>query len=437
MKTTKQLAALEGKLISTKIENNELSIYTKAGALATKQVSLPNGIYSTALIKLGELPEKSEETEPASEPTYIFNPIKNEFPLSLFESISKFSGNDEIRPQLMGVFYDAENKKIVATNAHVLRFENIDLGSINFILPTANIKEVAKIAKISTLIDATLFGEDDKPSKMRFTFADSTAYICSLESGAYPNWLGVIPKYETGHRIKISKQTQSEMMQYTKDLALSGGSGAKFQQVLFNIDTNTATIEDINLGCSKSWTFESEQTEYPEICGLVVPVLMENCTAENYFGINMYYMNNANTEELYYNCPTKALLIPSASQDSPKKTTPKKQAVKPIEQPTPEPVKPIEQPEPEQVDEYPEPEPIKHTSIKAISTTKAETAPEPISRNIKVVDYSEKAIAVVGDTKLIKEELKAAGGRFNAHLKCGAGWIFSKKKTDIVNGIIK
>ena len=50
------------------------------------------------------------------------------------------------------------------------------------------------------------------------------------------------------------------------------------------------------------------------------------------------------------------------------------------------------------------------------------------AKGIQVIDYSEKAIAIVGETKAIKETLKTLGGRFNAHLTCGAGWIFSKTK---------
>ncbi|NDV64697.1 fusion protein [Bacteroides sp. 224] len=50
----------------------------------------------------------------------------------------------------------------------------------------------------------------------------------------------------------------------------------------------------------------------------------------------------------------------------------------------------------------------------------------------KMVEYSEKAIAVFGDTKAIKDELKAMGGRFNSRLtfngKKLAGWIFSKSQ---------
>ena len=43
-------------------------------------------------------------------------------------------------------------------------------------------------------------------------------------------------------------------------------------------------------------------------------------------------------------------------------------------------------------------------------------------------DYSEKAFAITGDTKPIRNICKKLGGRFNAWLTCGAGWVFPKKK---------
>ncbi len=52
----------------------------------------------------------------------------------------------------------------------------------------------------------------------------------------------------------------------------------------------------------------------------------------------------------------------------------------------------------------------------------------PISCNFEIIDYSEKAIALIGDTKPIADKLKELGGRFNPRLSCGAGWIFSKRK---------
>ena len=49
-----------------------------------------------------------------------------------------------------------------------------------------------------------------------------------------------------------------------------------------------------------------------------------------------------------------------------------------------------------------------------------------------LVEYSSKAVAVFGDTKTIKDELKAMGGRFNARLTFNgqklAGWIFPKSQ---------
>lgn len=47
---------------------------------------------------------------------------------------------------------------------------------------------------------------------------------------------------------------------------------------------------------------------------------------------------------------------------------------------------------------------------------------------LRFVNYSEKAFAVVGDTKAHRKQLKKLGGRFNPKLRCGAGWIFSKKR---------
>jgi hypothetical protein len=56
--------------------------------------------------------------------------------------------------------------------------------------------------------------------------------------------------------------------------------------------------------------------------------------------------------------------------------------------------------------------------------------------NIQIIEYSEKAIAVIGETKPIKDELKALGGRFNFRLHCGAGWIFPTAKRSAIEKLI-
>lgn len=63
------------------------------------------------------------------------------------------------------------------------------------------------------------------------------------------------------------------------------------------------------------------------------------------------------------------------------------------------------------------------------------------SAALLMVDYSEKAIAVIGETAQVKDELKAMGGRFNRNLMVEgervAGWIFSKSKTAEVSDFIR
>lgn len=56
---------------------------------------------------------------------------------------------------------------------------------------------------------------------------------------------------------------------------------------------------------------------------------------------------------------------------------------------------------------------------------KSESGPQG---HFQIVDYSEKAVALIGDTKQISGELKRIGGRFNPRLTCGPGWIFPAKK---------
>ena len=62
------------------------------------------------------------------------------------------------------------------------------------------------------------------------------------------------------------------------------------------------------------------------------------------------------------------------------------------------------------------------------------------ANGVDVVDYSERAIAVTGNTYEIKETLKQLGGKFNKFLKINggnvAGWIFPKtKKSEVLNAL--
>ena len=71
---------------------------------------------------------------------------------------------------------------------------------------------------------------------------------------------------------------------------------------------------------------------------------------------------------------------------------------------------------------------------------RAERTETSVQGGFIIVDYSEKAIAVFGDTKPVKDALHALGGRFNARLthdgQKRAGWIFQKTKEDEVRRLL-
>ena len=62
--------------------------------------------------------------------------------------------------------------------------------------------------------------------------------------------------------------------------------------------------------------------------------------------------------------------------------------------------------------------------------TAAPAAVNVVTGEVNIVSYSERAIAVIGDTKPIKDKLKELGGKWNNRLTCGPGWIFPKTKLE-------
>lgn len=92
-------------------------------------------------------------------------------------------------------------------------------------------------------------------------------------------------------------------------------------------------------------------------------------------------------------------------------------------------------------DEYKIIEPkAKKSSVKAEKAEEAKEMEAVTVEGLEMVDYSDKAIAVFGDTKAIKDQLKELGGRFNPSLNYNgekrAGWIFSKKQADKVRELL-
>lgn len=57
------------------------------------------------------------------------------------------------------------------------------------------------------------------------------------------------------------------------------------------------------------------------------------------------------------------------------------------------------------------------------------SAPQDTPNSFQVIDYNERCIVVIGDTKPLSGQLKKLGV-FNSRLSCGPGWAFSKKNKE-------
>lgn len=77
---------------------------------------------------------------------------------------------------------------------------------------------------------------------------------------------------------------------------------------------------------------------------------------------------------------------------------------------------------------------------KQITQPTIKKEPRNIVNDIILIDYTEKAIAVIGNTYEIKEGLKNLGGKFNKFLTVEgekkAGWIFNKSQADKVSDLL-
>jgi len=100
-------------------------------------------------------------------------------------------------------------------------------------------------------------------------------------------------------------------------------------------------------------------------------------------------------------------------------STPDEQISRSVERSAPTPM-------PEPVQQQNSPELSDLTFADLFSSSKPEKPKNPY--NLQIIDYSDKAVAVIGDTKAVKATLQAHGGKYNPFLKCGKGWIFPKYK---------
>ena len=86
---------------------------------------------------------------------------------------------------------------------------------------------------------------------------------------------------------------------------------------------------------------------------------------------------------------------------------------------------------------------MRRTAVRKEAKKQVEPGPKKMKGNrFTFVEFSDKSLALFGDTKQIKEQLKAIGGRYNPNLRPfgndtkAPGWIFSKNKRAEIEKII-
>ena len=99
----------------------------------------------------------------------------------------------------------------------------------------------------------------------------------------------------------------------------------------------------------------------------------------------------------------------------------------------------------EKIEEYPndeQPNTIDDDEItgnNSIAQDKQQTSKMPVeitSNELRIVDYGERTIAVIGDTKSHKDVLKALGGYFILRTQWGPAWIFRTKKREKIQAYL-
>lgn len=71
-----------------------------------------------------------------------------------------------------------------------------------------------------------------------------------------------------------------------------------------------------------------------------------------------------------------------------------------------------------------------------VDEIKEKVVSDTLTSNVKIVDYSEKAIAVYGAPRHLAESFRQSGGYFKSRLKEGPGWVFSEKRRTQVETLL-
>lgn len=179
---------------------------------------------------------------------------------------AKFVATDELRPVMNGVFLD-NSGYCVGTDAHMMRFKEINHGVNNLILP---IKLINALSNTDYCVH-TKVDDNDKYKKHIMLSNENEIFVCKTIEGSFPNWRAIVPT-QFNSTIRADKKTIIESLKYA---SLSANCA---ELVKFQFEKNDTVISSQCLDYMKCYSnkIDSSLTGDSVSIGYKIP-LLEKC----------------------------------------------------------------------------------------------------------------------------------------------------------------
>jgi|GEM_PF-553093 len=361
---------------------------------------------------------------------------------SLLLKFVSCTANDELRPVMNGIYMNAE--QIVASDAHVLRrqsnFANRIDENFDAIIPMVVPLLTRCKANPSELITIDQFLTPKGGRHLRFTFSDCTIITRTVE-GKYPNYESVIPTNRDQKCFSLPVSVIQEMAKTAKS----------FKAELTRISDTGIIIENIDLKLKKEWptpTIVTIPSRKPD--GVIMPMMVQDVVSEDpgFYNIGLNALKISQLITLFkgnvivgFSDPSRAFCVWYEPSDQPAVTAHKVVSHRAAPAPVTPKLVVVHQPAPvKAIEAHATPVPPVHEEPKKIETPRPVPVKQQNIVEFVVVEYSERSIALFGDTKAIKDKLMELHGAFNRHLKYNdqpaSGWVFSKKREAAIRQLI-
>lgn len=376
--------------------------------------------------------------------------------VSDFKTLSNFVGKDEMRPAMMGIFFN--KSEMAATDAHRMMW--VKLSTSN---PFEGIIIPATIAPLLSQVDYRITKNDKYAF---FTNAEETI-VCRMIYGSYPNYEAVIPVKEDEYSFSFQK---SEMITQIESALPSSNENViafRFKNGLIDIVTKNVEANTEYSGQIKQTLHESEKQRInPDeefICCFdgklmlsVLKVIEQSTVKMHYSAFNrpfifdenkllmpvMVKTESENRADWFFNPSIQpeentvenAEEVEVADLVSPENESPEA----PVEVPSVNDEESIEEviEEAEIVEEFP--------SFEEDASSPITDHPSPITQKPNVIivqDFTPKSFIVIGETAPLAEQFEKIYGKFTRNLRIGDskfdGFWFSNKRLNEAMAIIQ